>query len=535
MSSSHPVTGSKFHQLTFRRGELTEARFTPDGQNVLYTAAWEGSQPEIYTVPADGNSGHPLGISNARLLAVSRQGEIAVALAPKRIPYSFLAPGTLARSANGSGAPKPEIENIEAADYAPDGSGLAIVRYLPDKPLCRLEYPVGHVLYSDHAITNLRFSPDGRYLAFIIHSDESDDRGGVVILRAGGEKVAATPFYSSAQGLAWTSSGSEVLFTSPLVSGKVQSLSVSGKIREVLSVPGRLFLRDIGADGQLLVEQGIVRHGIVASKGATQRDLSWLDFGELRAISSDGQMILFEEEGQESKSYTVYVRNTDGSPATPIGDGYGLDLSPDKQWALSQKLTEPVNQIWLLPVGPGEPRRLSPANLAPVVIGGGFSPDGKRVVYVAEESGHTPRTWLQDIDGGIPHAISPENIVGWEISPNGKWLLAGTVQSNVETLLVPMDGGAPVPIAGLKPDDTPIGWTSDNRLYVIVESAAGASAFRVEKLDPHSGQRAAFRDIPIPPIGGLETENLTLTPDGKSYAYHYHLSVSDLYTISGVR
>jgi hypothetical protein len=68
-----------------------------------------------------------------------------------------------------------------------------------------------------------------------------------------------------------------------------------------------------------------------------------------------------------------------------------------------------------------------------------------------------------------------------------------------------------------------------------VESAAGASAFHVEKLDPHSGQRAAFRDIPIPPIGGLETENLTLTPDGKSYAYHYHLSVSDLYTISGVR
>jgi Tol biopolymer transport system component len=436
---------------------------------------------------------------------------------------------------NGSGAPKPEIENIEAADYAPDGSALAIVRYLPDKPLCQLEYPIGHVLYRDQAITNLRFSPNGHYLAFITHSDQSDDRGAAVILRASGEKVAATPLYSSAQGLAWTPSGNEVWFTSPLESGKIQALSISGKTREVLSVPGRLFLRDIAAGGQLLVEQGIIRHGIVASTGATQRDLSWLDFGELRAISNDGQMILFEEEGQESKGYTVYVRNTDGSAAVAIGEGYGLDLSPDKKWALSQKLTEPANQIWLLPVGPGEPRRLSPPNLVPTVIAGGFSPDGKRVVYVAEESGHAPRSWIQDVDGGTPRAITPENIAGWLISPDGKWLLAGMVQNGVATLLVPMEGGAPVSIAGLKPDDAPVGWSSDNRLYVISSSKTGALAFHVEKLDPRSGARAAFRDIPAPPIGGLEAEDPNLTPDGKSYAYHYHLSLSDLYTISGAR
>ncbi|HEY3838182.1 MAG TPA: protein kinase [Bryobacteraceae bacterium] len=536
ISSPHPVTGTQFHQLTFRRGALTDARFTPDGASILYTAAWQGAEPEIYTVPADGNSGHPLGISNARLLAISRPGEIAVALAPKAIPYSFLAPGTLARASNGSGAPKPEIENVEAADYTPDGSALAIVRYLPDKPLCQLEYPIGHVLYSDQAITNLRFSPDGRHLAFIAHSDQSDDRGAAVILRTTGEKVASSPLYSSAQGLAWTPSGNEVWFTSPLESGQIQALSLSGKTRRVLAVPGRLFLRDIAADGQLLAEQGIVRHGIIAAAGPSQRDLSWLDFGELRAISNDGQMILFEEEGQESKTYTVYVRNTDGSPAIPIGDGYGLDLSPDKNWALSQKLTEPINQIWLLPVGPGEPRRLSPPNLTPTVIGGGFTPDGKRVIYIAEEPGRPPRAWLQSVDGGSPRPITPENTVGWLISPDGKWLLAGTIQSGVATLLVPIDGGPSVPIAGLKPDDYPLGWTRDNLLFVMSSSPKpGSMAVHVTKLDPHTGARIAFRDIPIPPIGGLETENLIITPDGNSYAYHYHLSLSDLYTISGAR
>ena len=63
---------------------------------------------------------------NATLLAVSRTGEVAIALNPAR-PTPFLTPGTLARGSMTGGAPKPEIENVLAADYAPDGS-LAIVR-----------------------------------------------------------------------------------------------------------------------------------------------------------------------------------------------------------------------------------------------------------------------------------------------------------------------------------------------------------------------------------------------------------------------
>jgi serine/threonine protein kinase len=38
-SALRPVTGSQFHQVTYRRGALGNARFTPDGQNIIYTAA----------------------------------------------------------------------------------------------------------------------------------------------------------------------------------------------------------------------------------------------------------------------------------------------------------------------------------------------------------------------------------------------------------------------------------------------------------------------------------------------------------------
>ncbi len=531
-TSRHHTMGTQFHQLTFRRGTITDARFTPDSENVLYTAAWEGSSPEIDTVPSDGASGHPFGISDARLLAISRQGEIALALTPRPLPYSYLSPGTLARASGGS-APKPEIENVIAADYTPDGSDLSIVRYVPATSVCQVEFPIGRVLYTSPAISGVRFSPNGRYLAIMTHNDATDDRGNVVILRTNGDKVASGPVYNSAEGFAWTPSGDEVWFSSPLESGSIHALSLSGKTRDVLSVPGRLFLRDIAPDGHLLVEQGIVRHGIIGSSGGSQRDLSWLDYGELRDISNDGKLILFEEEGATSRNYVVYVRNTDGSPAVPIGDGYGLALSPDKNWALSEKIVQPADQIWLLPVGPGDPRRLSPPGLTPAFILGSFLPDGKSVIYVAHQAGRPARTWLQSLDGGDPKPVTPEGIIAWYVSPDGKWLLAGPLSDNSASLLIPVNGGPSVPVAGLKPDDIPVGWAADGHIYIEAAEKPGSSDFDIVKLDPHTGARTPWRNIPMPPIGGFEAENFLITPDGNSYAYHYHLSLSDLYIASG--
>jgi serine/threonine protein kinase/Tol biopolymer transport system component len=530
-AGSKPVIGTQFHQITYRLGELTDARFTPDGQ-IVYTAEWNG-KPEIYTVPANESGGHSLGIANARLLAVSKTGEIAVALSP-RIVTRFITPGTLARASNGSGAPKPEIENIVQADYTPDGSALAIVRYLPDQAKCQLEYPVGKALYTAPAITDVRFSPNGKYLAFIPHENPFDDRGTAVILGADGTKVATSAVYESAEGLAWTPRGDEIWFSSPLESGQVLALSLSGRNREVFSVPGRLFLRDIAANGRLLAEQGISHLGIMVStgKGSVQRDLSWLDYGFVRAISDDGQMILFEEEGAEHSNYTIYVRNTDGSSAVPIGEGYGADLSHDKNWVLSERLN---GEVWLLPVGAGEPKRVSPPGFN--CVWAKFLPDGKAAVLMAAKDNRPLRIWVQNLDGGNPRPVSPEHIMGVLASPDSKWVLGGRDSdlTQRETLLVPIDGGSPVPIAGLQPTDYSLGWTADGRLYVGPQLKAGDTSINVAILDPHSGKRSAWRDIPLIPLGEVHAFGLTISPDGSSYAYGYGLQLADLYTITRPR
>jgi hypothetical protein len=534
-SARHPATGAQFHQLTYRRGTPGTARFTPDGQNVVYTAAWEAAEPELYTVPADGVGGHPLGIKNARLLAVSSRGELAVVLAPTQLTI-LLAPGNLART-TGTSAPKPEIENIQAADFTPDGTALAIVRYLPTEFMCQLEYPIGKVLYRERLVDDVRFSPDGKYLAFTSHSNASDDRGTVLILRTTGEKVAASPFYESSQGLAWSVSGDEVWTSSPLESGEVHALSISGKTRDPLAMPGRLHLRDISRKGQLLVGQGIARRGIVVSsnRGESLRDLSWLDFSYLRAISNDGRTILFEEEGTESVNYIVYVREVDGSPAVPIGEGYGAALSRDKKWALAIKLTEPAHEVWLLPIGTGEPRRINPPSLTPVFLPQ-FLSDSKRIIYSANEAAHLPRIWLQDVNGGAPKPISAEGVVNRSVSLDDKWVLVFVrdAAGGGHQALLSMDGGNTAEISGLKPGEFALGWTSDGQLYVASEDATGAGV-KVEKLNPHSGVRTPWRILATAPIGGVVPDPPFITPDGNTYGFDYRVRLSDLYTVTGVR
>src|SRR5579862_997846 len=47
--SAAPLTPPTYRQLTFRRGSIRSARFAPDGQTILYSAAWQGSPVDVFT------------------------------------------------------------------------------------------------------------------------------------------------------------------------------------------------------------------------------------------------------------------------------------------------------------------------------------------------------------------------------------------------------------------------------------------------------------------------------------------------------
>ena len=93
---------SSYQRLTFRRGTIGRARFAPDGQTVVYDARWDGKPSEIFTLRPGIPSLVRLGITEARLLAVS-SGRTGHPAHPTL--WMYFSKGTLARvAARGRGA-----------------------------------------------------------------------------------------------------------------------------------------------------------------------------------------------------------------------------------------------------------------------------------------------------------------------------------------------------------------------------------------------------------------------------------------------
>ena len=70
----------RFKALTFRAGTVSSARFSPDGQTIAYSAASDGGPLELYTQNTGQNESRAFGLQHARVLSISRSGEVAVQL-----------------------------------------------------------------------------------------------------------------------------------------------------------------------------------------------------------------------------------------------------------------------------------------------------------------------------------------------------------------------------------------------------------------------------------------------------------------------
>src|SRR6266542_5726125 len=206
------VPPPSFQQLTFRRGELYSARFAPDGQTVIYAAAWDGKPVEIFATRTDRPESRVFGLVGADVAAISKTGEMLVSL-NRHAEEAFVRSGTLAAvGVSGGVAPRELLTDVLWADWSPNGSDLAIVRDVGGKS--RLEFPAGHVLYQTVGwLSHPRISPDGNLVAFLEHPLRRDDGGTVCVVDRAEKKQTLTGSSSSEAGLAWSADGQEIWFT----------------------------------------------------------------------------------------------------------------------------------------------------------------------------------------------------------------------------------------------------------------------------------------------------------------------------------
>jgi len=531
-------TTPQFQRLTFDLPDLGEARFTPDGASVVYTAGQYPKKAKIFAQRLGAPGPQQLGISNSELLSVSPQSELAVlGEAPdSKPPISNVGIlGTLARVPLNGGAPRELVPGVLAADWSPSGE-LAVVRRIGDKS--RLEFPVGKVLYETAGwIASPRFSPSGDSIAFLDHPIVPDDRGSVAVVDLSGNKRTLSGFWESMRGLAWSPHGDEIWFAATR-SGLARALyaaNLNGRERRVWTVAGGLSLRDISRGGSVLISRDNDRVGIVYVGGGDSkpRDLSWEDWSLVTDISPDGKEILFGAEGENSGfSYQVGLRPTDGSAPVMLGAGGAQSLSPDGKWALSA-MPPPNARIVLLPTGAGSAKTLERGPIEQYGHkGANWFPDGSQIVFVGYEAGHGPRCYVQSVEGGKPRAITAEGMLLCNVSPDGR-ILAFTEDSRA-LLYSSQSSEKPEKEFQFEHGEVPSAWTADGKFLYLVRLSDTPSTITRFEID--SGRRSLWKQVSLPPeIPGTKCDGLVITPDGKSYAFTYSDHASELYLVRDLK
>jgi eukaryotic-like serine/threonine-protein kinase len=517
------VEPPSFRQITFSRGEVGGSLFAPDGQTVVYSAAWEGAPFEIFINRPESPESRPFGLGRAEVLSISKSGEMAVSL-NRRFAHSFVRTGRLARISIAGGAPRDILDDVQFADWSPDGQSLAIVRDAGVKN--RLEYPIGKTLYETSGwIANPRVSPKGDTVAFVDHPFPNDDGGRVALVDGSGKKQDLTPVYATVQGLAWRPDGGEIWYTAAEggFNRAVHAVTLSGARRLVGRVPGISTIRDIASNGRVLMTNESARLGILArgSGDEKERELSWLDYSLVTDISPDGRTILLTESGEGGgPGYSSYLRTLDGSPAVRLGAG-----------ATSIVLL-PAAQIVLLPTSVGEPRALPRENIDP--FNADFLPDGKQIVYTGSEPGRGTRLYLRGIDGGKSRPLTPE---GYSLyrgagTPDGKFVTVSGPDRRI--YLYPLAGGEPTVLQGLTMAYRPVRFAADGRTLIC--QADQGVPMKIMRYDIASGRLDLWKELNVADAAGLNAiSRFVVTPDGKTYAYSYLRVLSYLQLVEGLK
>ena len=438
----------------------------------------------------------------------------------------------MARVNYNGGTPRPILEAVQDADWSADGEKLAVVHFLPETGHWRLEYPIGTVLLdSINWMTSPRISADGKSIAFLDHENTiGDDRGTVAVVGMDGKEKKLSSGWNSLEGVLWSPAGSEIWFSGSDVGAEdnVYAVSLDGKRRTLANIPGGLWVQDI-RNGKVLAIANRLRLNArgMPPGGKAEVELGWLGWTFVRDISRDGKQILFEEEAEGGgPNYTVFLRGTDGSPPTRLGEGLARALSPDGKWVITQDLGGTA--LKLVPTGAGEARTLTHDNISYTTVK--YMPDGKHLIANGAEPGKSGRTYLIDTQTGDSKPLTPDGYSGTVVSHDGSKVAMRGPDGNWGVWAIADSKFTPIP--SLDPKFGVRGWAPGDRELYARSSRAEDRGARVFRIDVKTGKTEFWKEFGgnMTGIQGVGSPDMAQAAD--AYVYIYTQTLSEGYVVS---
>ncbi len=532
--SRREAPAPQYTNISYREGTLLGARFSHDGQTIVFSGRWEGEPSQISVARIGSPESRSLGITSAEIAAVSPSDELAIFLGCDEV-YFLTCGGTLATVSLAGGSPRTLAEHVAAADWHPDGKRMVVAVLGPDG--ARLEFPPGHVLFQQKAgwIGRPRFSPDGNLIAFESHPILGNDDGSLDLVDLNG-KHSLLSSYASVEGLAWRPDGKEIWCGATKSGGWADTIFAvmpSGKERTILTLPS-LRVHDISKDGRVLLSRETWRRQIkgLFPGDKSEHPYSWLDDTEATGISADGRIISMYEAGEvyalENDSL-AYYRSTDGSPPVRLGVGTPA-ISPDGKWVLvGSNHVNPKLPLQLQPIGPGDARDLPTSGLL-AFDHYVWSDDGTQVVYEAQTEQNKWNVYIQAVAGGAPVLIETEGRGAYPVpSPSGDLVAARERHGGI--VLFPTKGGKAVPLKGASANEYPIRFVKSGKALLVADQTDGELVLTV--IDLADGHREAWKRIPDN-YSSRANQLFVATPDLKYYAYPSPKYSSVLYTVENL-
>jgi len=410
----------KIVPFTSSAGEKDNPAFSPDGNAIAYS--WKGEKndnADIYVKLV--GAGVPLRLTT----------DPGDDLSPSWSPDGrFIAFVRLSKGGDGYylvpalGGPERKLADSHKdsewgnyLDWSPDGKFLAVADRMSAQDQLRLllisvESGEKKVVASppDPFVASARFSPDGKFLAYVAGAGFLAQDIFLVPV-SGGEAKRLTLDKRRVLGLAWTPSGNEILFSSD-----------RGGLYSLWRVP--------------------VPGGTPEPVGSVGED------AYQPTVSRQGNRLAYLHEKVNSNVWRTAGPNWSGPRSGPTKlisstrTQFDMDFSPDgKKIAFGSDRTG-SEEIWISASDGSNPVQLTSFG-APSTGTPKWSPDGKQIAFDSHKVGHSD-IYLVNAEGGEPRRMTTEpfenNVPSW--SRDGKWIYFSSDRSGAwQIWKIPAGGG----------------------------------------------------------------------------------------------